>query len=103
MTDLRGMTKVRIQGRFGGTVATATKMRIQYNTSADPNVATGDAGWATLAESAGTHTAAQYFYSAEASIATAAQVNPIQLRACIYDGNGTADPTITGAAITVYP
>jgi hypothetical protein len=103
ITNLKGMTKIRLLGRFGGTLVNATTMRIQYSTSANPAIATGDASWATLATSAGTHTTGTYFYTAEFAIPAAAQINNVQLRACIFSGDSFADPTLTAAKLNIYP
>ena len=100
--DLRGLTKVRIQGRFGGTVVAATRLRFQYHLGGNPAIATGDAGWVTFAESAGSHTLNTMFYSAELSIPVAAQANNVLLRVGIFGGDGVADPTITCAILNVY-
>lgn len=102
MHDLRGMTSVRIQGRIGGSLVAATKLRVQYHTSADPAIATGDAGWTTFADSAGSHTLNVMFYSAEIAIPSGAKVNPVQLRVGLFSGDGVADPTITCACLNVY-
>jgi hypothetical protein len=101
--DLRGMTKARLQGRIGGTVNAATRLRIQYHLGGNPAVLTGDAGWTTLCESAGSHVAGTMFYSAELSIPAPAQVNNVLLRAVLFSGDGAADPTITTAILCVYP
>ena len=103
MTNLKGMTRIRFMGRFGGTIVAATTMRIQYNTSANPAIASGDAGWTTVDTSAGSHTANQMFYTAEATIPVVARVNPIQIRACVLGDDGAADPTITAVQLNVYP
>ncbi len=100
--DLRGMTKVRIQGRIGGALTAATKLRFQYHLGGNPAVVTGDAGWATLADSAGSHTLNAIFYDAEMEIPAAAQVNNCLLRVGLFSGNGVADPTITCALVNVY-
>ena len=103
ITSLKGMTKIRFMGRFGGTVVAATTIRIQYSTSANPAIATGDASWTTLTTSAGSHTTGTYFYTAEAVIPAAAQISNVQIRACIFSGDGAADPTLTAAKLNVYP
>lgn len=100
--DLRGMTKVRIQGRIGGALTAVTKLRFQYHLGGNPAVATGDAGWTTLADSAGIHTVNVMFYSAELSIPVAAQANNVLLRVGLHSGDGVADPTITTALLNVY-
>jgi hypothetical protein len=43
------------------------------------------------------------FYTAEAAIPAAAQINDVLVRACIFSGDGTQDPTLTQAQINVYP
>lgn len=102
MHDLRGMTNVRILGRIGGSLVAATKLRFQYHLSADPTIATNDAGWTTFADSAGSHTLNALFYSAEIAIPAGAKVNPVQLRVGLFGGDGVADPTITCACLNVY-
>jgi hypothetical protein len=102
IADLRGKTKIKIMGRFGGAVAAATKMRIQYHPGGNPAVASGDAGWATLAESAGSHTVNVLFYTAELAIPAGAQVNDCVIRAGIFGGDGVVDPTITACVLNVY-
>jgi hypothetical protein len=102
MHDLRGMTKARILGRLGGAVAAATKLRFQYHAGGNPAVLTGDAGWTTLAESAGSHTVNVMFYSAEINLPVGAQVNNALVRVGVFGGDGAADPTITCAMMNVY-
>lgn len=103
MMDLRGLTKMKIQGRIGGTLVAATKLRVQYNPSSNPAIATGDAGWATLATTAGSHTLNTMFYTAELAIPAGAQINDCQVRVGLYDGDGVADPTITCCILNIYP
>lgn len=103
MVDLRGLTKVRIQGRIGGTLVAATKIRIQYHTGGNVAVATGDAGWTTLADSAGSHAAGTMFYSAEIAVPAGAQINNCLIRAVLFSGDGAADPTITACLLNFYP
>lgn len=103
MHDLRGMTKIRIQGRIGGALVAATKLRVQYHVGGNPAVATGDAGWTTLADSAGGHTVNTMFYSAEIAIPAGARINNCLLRVGVFSGDGVADPTITCAILNVYP
>ena len=100
--DLRGKTKIKIMGRIGGALVAATKMRVQYHPGGNPAVATGDAGWATLAESAGSHTLNTIFYSAEIAIPAPAQINDCVIRVGIYGGDGAADPTITMCILNIY-
>lgn len=102
MHDLRGLTKVRIQGRLGGAVVAATKLRFQYHLGGNPAVVTGDAGWVTFADSAGSHTVNVMFYSAEITIPAGARVNDVLLRVGIFGGDGAADPTITCAILNCY-
>lgn len=102
MCDLRGFTKVRIQGRIGGALVAATKIRIQYHLGGNPAVVTGDAGWTTLADSAGSHTVNVMFYSAEIAVPAGAQVNDVLIRCGLFSGNGTADPTITTCIMNFY-
>jgi hypothetical protein len=94
-TSLVGFTKVRFLGRLGGSIVAATKLRIQYHTSSDPTVATGDAGWTTLTTSAGSHTLSALFLTAEEAVPSGARINPVQIRAVLFDGDGVADPTMT--------
>jgi hypothetical protein len=102
MMDLSDCTKVRMMGRIGGTLAAATKIRIQYHTGGDPAVATGDAGWTELLTSAGSHTVSVAFYTDEISVPVGAQINNCLIRAGLYSGNGTADPTLTGVLLNFY-
>lgn len=95
MVDLRHSTKMRIMGDFKGSVATATKMRIQYHTGGNWLVSSGDGGWATLGDSAGSHTIQTPWVSSEITIPTAARIKDCVIRCGIYDGNGTADPLIS--------
>lgn len=103
MGDLRGLTKVRIMGRIGGSLVAATRLRVQYHTGGNPNVATGDAGWTTLADTAGSHVLAALFYSAEIAVPAGAQVNNVLLRVGLFGGDGAADPTISACALNFYP
>lgn len=102
MVDLRGCTKVRIMGRFGGTIVAATKIRVQYHTGVNPAVSSGDAGWTTLADSAGSHTVNTMFYSAEISVPAGAQINDCLVRAGIFSGDGAADPTMSACVLNFY-
>lgn len=102
IVNLSGTTKMRVMARFGGTVATTTTMRLQYHIGGDPAVATGDAGWTTLDTSAGTHTVGTWFYTAEMNLPAGAQISNVMIRACVFGGNGTADPTITGVRANAY-
>jgi hypothetical protein len=102
MVDMRGKTKMTILGRFGGTVVAATKLRVQYHLSNNPAIATGDVGWTTLGDSAGSHTVNTFFYSAEIAIPLVAQINPVQIRVGIFGGDGVADPTITSCVLNFY-
>jgi hypothetical protein len=103
MLDLRGYTKVRIQGRIGGTLVAATKIRVQYHTGGNPAVVTGDAGWTTLADSAGSHAVNVMFYSAEIAVPAGAQINNVLVRCGLFSGDGAADPTLTCCILNVYP
>lgn len=103
MVNLLRLGKVRIQGRIGGTLVAASKLRIQYHTGGDPAVATGDGGWTTLADTAGSHTVNVMFYSAEIAVPSGAQVNNVLIRVGLYDGDGAADPTITTCVLNLYP
>lgn len=102
MRDLRGLTKVRIMGRLGGTVAAGTRVRVQYHTGGNPAVLSNDAGWATLADSAGSHVAGAAFYSAEIAVPAGAQVNNVLIRVGIFGGDGAADPTLTCCILNFY-
>jgi hypothetical protein len=102
LLDLRTLTKLKVMGRFGGTVVAATKLRIQYHTSPNPAIATGDAGWTTLADSAGSHTAGTMFYTAELAVPAGAQINDCQIRCVIFSGDGAADPTISACVCNFY-
>lgn len=102
MVDLRGKTKVRIMGRIGGALVAATKIRIQYHTGGNPAVASGDAGWTTLADTAGSHTLNALFYTAEIAVPAGAQINDCQIRCGIFSGDGAADPTITACTLNFY-
>jgi hypothetical protein len=102
MLDLRGKTKVRIMGRIGGALVAATKLRVQYHTGGDPAVLTGDAGWTTLADSAGSHTLNALFYSAESDVPAGARINDCLIRVGLFSGNSTADPTITCCVLNFY-
>lgn len=102
MVNLTGLTKVRIQGRFGGAVASGTRLRVQYHTSADPAIASADAGWTTLADSAGSHTVSVMFCSAEIAVPSGARINNCQIRAGIFGGDGAADPTMTCCVLNFY-
>lgn len=98
-------------GRFGGAVDSTgtgcgdrTCMRLQYHSSStNLTVATGDAGWTTLDSSAGGHTVNAWFTSNLIAVPAGAKRNPVQIRGCVYGGDGTADPTITGLNMMVYP
>lgn len=102
IADFRNCTKLRIQGRFGGTLVTATRLRIQYHTASDPNISSADAGWAILADSAGSHTAGTMFYSSEIAIPAGAQKNDCLIRMGIFGGDGAADPTVTCCVLNAY-
>lgn len=103
MVDLRGMTKLRVQGRIGGSLVAATRLRVQYHVGGDPAVATGDAGWQTLGDTAGPHVLNGMFYSAELTVPAGAQVNNCLVRVGLFGGDGAADPTITAAILNFYP
>jgi len=102
VVNMAGFTKLRIVGRIGAATATTTTIRMQYHTGGNPAVATGDAGWTTLATSAGNHTAGNWFNDAEQSIPSGAQIDNLVIRACIFGGNGTADPTLNGVYLNLY-
>ena len=102
VVDLRGYTKVRFQGRIGGSVVNANKIRVQYHTSGNPNIASADAGWTTLATSAGTHGLNVPFYTSELAVPAGAQIETAVIRAGLYDGDGAADPTMTACILNFY-
>jgi hypothetical protein len=102
MMNLNGQSRLRFMARIGGTINAATTIRLQYHLGGNPAVATGDAGWTTLATSAGGHTLNTLFYTAETAIPAGAQTNDVLVRACLFSGNGVADPTITGVTINTY-
>jgi hypothetical protein len=102
IADLRGQTHCKILGRIGGSLVAATALRIQYNVSSNPAIATGDAGWLTLATTPGSHTVDTLFYTAELAVPAGAQINDVQLRVGLWSGNGTADPTITACVVSFY-
>lgn len=102
MFNMYGKTKIRWIGKIGGSINAATKIRLQYHTGGNIAVASADAGWTTLDTSAGTHTLNTYFYTAEVAVPLAAQINGLVVRACLFDGNGVADPTITGLQLNAY-
>ena len=103
MVDLRSMTKLKIQGRIGGALVAATNLRIQYHLGNNINVATGDIGWLTLADSGGSHAVNTLFETAELSVPLPAQVQNSLIRVVLFGGNGTADPTITCCVLRFYP
>lgn len=102
MMDLRSCTKVRMMARIGGATAPATTVRIQYHIGGDPAVSSADAGWTELLTSAGNHTVNVAFYTAEFNVPTEAQIQNCLIRAGLYSGNGTADPTLTGCLLNFY-
>lgn len=99
---LTGFSKVRVHGRLGGVLVGPAKLRVQYHPGGDPAVASGDAGWATLADSAGSHSAGAMFYSAEVALPAGALVDHCLLRAGLYDGDGLASPTIMACVVSLY-
>lgn len=101
--DLRGLTKCRIHGRIGGSITSANKIRLQFHTGGNVLVASGDAGWTTLADSAGTHALNTMFFSATLAVPPAAQVETCLVRPVLFDGNGVADPTISCCILDFYP
>lgn len=102
MVDLRSMTKCKIVGRIGGTLTAAVRIRLQYHAGGAIGVATGDAGWTTLAESAGGHTLNTMFETAELSVPAPAQIQNCLIRAGLFSGDGVADPTITCCVVRFY-
>ena len=103
VADLRNLTKCRVMGRIGGSLTSATQIRIQYHTGGNVAVASGDAGWTTLADSVGNHTVNTLFYTAELAVPAGARIQFCLLRAVLFSGNGTADPTITACVADFYP
>lgn len=92
----------RLQGRLGGTLVTATKVRVQYHLGGDPAIATGDAGWKTLLDSAGTHVLNTMFVTSPVAIPEEAKISSLLLRVGLFGGDGVADPTLTCAILSVY-
>jgi hypothetical protein len=92
----------RLQGRIGGALATATKIRVQYHLGGDPGVATGDVGWKTLLDSAGTHTLSTMFVTAPVAIPDEAKIPNLILRAGLFGGTGAVSPTLTCAILNLY-
>lgn len=101
--DLRGLTKFRIHGRIGGSLAAATKLRGQYHLGVNPAVATGDAGWQTLGDTAGGHSVNVMFFSSEMAIPPAAMIQNCLIRVGLVGGDGVTDPTVTCAILDFYP
>lgn len=102
IVDLRNLTKCRIMGRIGGALVAATKLRLQYHLGGSIAVSSADGGWTTLADSAGSHTLNTMFDSAELSVPLGARIQNCIVRVGLADGNGTADPTITGCVVRFY-
>lgn len=102
VVDLRGLTKVRLFGRMSGTLVAATKIRIRYHPGGDPTVSTADGSWATLMDTAGSHTASTDFYSAAADVPAAAQINDCVIQAGLFSGDGAADPTLAKVVLSFY-
>lgn len=92
--DLRGVDTIKVLARIGGSLVAATKIRFQYHTNADPNIATGDAGWTTLGTSAGSHTLGALF-EFSITVPAGAKIADCTIRVGLFDGDGVADPTIT--------
>lgn len=103
VVDLRGMTKLRLHGKIGGTLVAATKIRVRYHLGGNITVATADAGWLVLCDSAGGHAANTHFFSAELAIPAGAQVSPVVLQPGLFSGDGVADPTLLGCVLLCYP
>lgn len=100
--DLRGYSSGRLIGRLGGTVAAATKIRIQYHAGGDPNVSSADAGWTTVADTGGSHTSGQAFITPVITLSAGMLIENVLLRAGIFSGDGAADPTITVCTFNLY-
>lgn len=103
VVDLRGLTKCRMMGRIGGSLVAATKIRLQYHTGGNIAISSGDAGWTTLADSAGGHVISVLFYSTELAVPVAAQIQTCVVRAVLFSGDGAADPTISCCVVDFYP
>lgn len=101
--DLRSLTKCKIMGRIGGSINPANKLRIQYHTGNNIGVSSGDAGWTTLADTAGSHTLNTLFQGAETAVPAGAQIQTCLIRAVLFGGDGVADPTISCCIIEFYP
>lgn len=100
--DLRGLTRCRIVGRIGGNINVENRIRLQFHIGGNIAVATGDAGWQTLAETAGSHTVNVMFRSAELTIPVAARIQTCLVRAVLFSGDGVADPTVTCCIVDFY-
>lgn len=103
VVDLRGLAKCKILGRIGGSLVSATKIRLQYHTGGNVAIASGDPGWTTLADTAGSHTLNTLFYSAELAVPAGAQIQMCLIRAVLFSGDGVADPTISCCIADFYP
>ena len=100
--DLRGMSRCRIHGRIGGSVNAATRIRLQYHTGGNIAVASNDAGWQTLAETAGSHTVNVMFQTVELVLPISVQIQRCLVRPILFSGDGAADPTITCCIVNFY-
>lgn len=101
LTDA-GTRWVRLQGRIGGALAAVTKVRVQYHLGGDPNVATGDAGWKTLLDSAGSHTLNAMFLTAPVALPEEAKIPALLVRVGLFSGTGAVSPTLTCAILNLY-
>lgn len=102
MVDLVGYTHVKMVGRITGSLAAATKIRIQYHTGGNLGVASADGGWTTLITSAGGHTLNVMFTTGELSVPSGAQITDCILRMVLFDGDGAADPSVSNCALFFY-
>lgn len=94
MVDLRGVVTLKVLARIGSTLVVATKVRLQFHTGGNPNIATTDAGWTVMGTSAGSHVVNTLF-EFDVTVPAAAQIPNCLLRPVMFDGDGVADPTIT--------
>lgn len=101
-TTYAAFNRCYMQGRIGGSLVAATKIRIQYVLTSDPNIATGSGSWATLMESAGSHTLNTSFLTADMNVPALAGGAHCLLRCGIYGGDGVADPTISLCVLTFF-
>lgn len=99
MADVRNYTSVQLWARLAGTVATATKVRVQYHTGGSPAISGADGGWTDLITSAGSHTTGVTFVTSAITLPVGARISNLLLRPGIYDGDGVADPVLQKAVL----